>query len=135
MLQKEQDIKKFKRTCTSGFEYEEKNIAIDFDGVIHNFNKGWHDGVYGKPLKGSLNAIKKLSKKYKIIIFSSKVRSDRPLVNNKSGLQLVDEWLSKHGFSDYISEVTSEKPRANYYVDDKAVKFVNWKNTLEEILD
>ena len=50
-------------------------------------------------LKGSLNAIKKLSKKYKIIIFSSKVRSDRPLVNNKSGLQLVDEWLSKHGFS------------------------------------
>ena len=43
-----------------GFESDLKNIAIDFDGVIHNFDKGWYDGTcYGEPLPGSLEAIKK----------------------------------------------------------------------------
>ena len=52
-----------------GFENELNNIAIDFDGVIHNFNKGWHDGTcYGKPIPGALEAIRNLSQNYKIII-------------------------------------------------------------------
>ena len=47
-----------------GFEGENNNIAIDFDGVIHEF-KGWGDGTcYGEPLEGALEAIKLLSKKY-----------------------------------------------------------------------
>ena len=49
-----------------GFEKELKNMAIDFDGVIHNFDKGWYDGTcYGDPLPGSIEAIKKLSKEIK----------------------------------------------------------------------
>ena len=45
-----------------GFEQDAKNIAIDFDGVIHNFDKGFHDGTcYGDPLPGSLEALKKIS--------------------------------------------------------------------------
>ena len=118
------------------FDHEKNNIAIDFDGVIHTFNKGWHDGTcYGKPIKGSLDAIKKISKKYKIIIFSSKVRPDRPLVNGKTGYDLVAEWLKKNKFSNYINEITHEKPRANYYIDDKAVLFSdNWNKVLDKIL-
>ena len=117
------------------FDHEKNNIAIDFDGVIHTFNKGWHDGTcYGKPIKGSLDAIKKISKKFKIIIFSSKVRPDRPLVNGKTGYELVSEWLKKNKFSEYISEITHEKPRANYYIDDKAVLFSNnWNEVLKKL--
>ena len=77
--------------------------------MLHNFNKGWYDGTcYGDPIKGSLEAVKKIAKKYKIIIFSSKVRPDRPLVRGKNGYQLVKEWLKKHGYSKYISEITHE---------------------------
>ena len=55
-----------------GFEGDLKNIAIDFDGVIHNFDKGWYDGTcYGEPLPGALEAIRKLSESYTIIIFKS----------------------------------------------------------------
>ena len=57
-----------------GFEKELNNVAIDFDGVIHNFDKGWHDGTcYGDPLPGSIEAVKRLSKQYNIIIFTAKV--------------------------------------------------------------
>jgi hypothetical protein len=114
-----------------GFENDKNNIAIDFDGVIHCANKGWHDGTcYGEPIPGSLQAIETLSKQYKIIIFTAKAKPDRPLVNGKTGKQLVEEWLFKHNILDYISDITSEKPRAMLYVDDNAYRFENWNDTL-----
>ena len=40
-----------------GFEDQLNNIAIDFDGVIHTFDKGWNDGTcYGDPIPGSIEA-------------------------------------------------------------------------------
>lgn len=117
-----------------GFENESYNLAIDFDGVVHTFNKGYYDGTcYGEPLPGSLEAIKELSKKYKIIIFTAKVKENRPLVKGKTGRQLVEEWLIKYGIRDYVSEITAEKPRALLYIDDNAYRFDNWIKTLEFI--
>ena len=119
-----------------GFENELKNIAVDFDGVIHTFDKGWHDGTcYGKPLDGALDAIKRLSKFFNVIIFSAKVRPDRPLVDGKTGYELVDEWLIKHDIRKYVTEITHEKPRAKFYIDDKAIEFKNnWEEILERLL-
>jgi hypothetical protein len=117
-----------------GFEQDNKNIAIDFDGVIHNFDKGYHDGTcYGDPISGSLEAIQKLSTQYNIIIFTAKAKPNRPLVNGKTGIQLVSEWLNKHGVLRCISEITSEKPRAILYIDDNGYRFNNWDNTLNFI--
>ena len=113
---------------------EKSQLGLDFDGVIHKNSKGFHDGTcYGKPIKGSLEAIKKLSKNFKIIIFSSKVKKDRPLVNGKTGMQLVKNWLKKHKVLNYITEITCEKPRAKYYIDDKAIEFKSWAKTLKKI--
>ena len=117
-----------------GFENELNNVAIDFDGVIHNFDKGWHDGTcYGEPLPGSINAIKSLSKKYNIIIFTAKAKKNRPLVNGKTGVELVKEWLEKYGLTDFVSEITSEKPRAKIYIDDNGYRFESWEKTLNDI--
>lgn len=107
------------------------NIAIDFDGVIHNDNLGYHDGtIYGEIIDGAKDAIINISKNYKIIIFTAKAKSDRPFVNEKSGKQLVEEWLQKHDLLKYITEVTAEKPRAFLYIDDKGYRFDNWNDTL-----
>ena len=115
-----------------GFEEDVKNISIDFDGVIHDWNKGWHDGTcYGEPIEGALEAVKLLSEKYRIIIFTAKCKPDRPLVNGKTGKQLVLEWLKKYDLLDYISEVTHEKPRAMIYIDDKGYRFKTWQETLK----
>ena len=119
------------RDFPPGFESESSNIAIDFDGVIHNFDKGWYDGTcYGEPLPGALESIRKLSEKFDIIIFTAKAKPNRPLVNGKTGKQLVEEWLIKHGVRDCVKEITSEKPRARLYIDDKAYRFYNWQDTM-----
>lgn len=123
-----------KQDVPPGFEHEKKNIAVDFDGVIHEF-KGWGDGTcYGDPLPGSLEAILELSKVFNVIIFTAKARPDRPLVNGKTGKELVLEWLEKHDVLQYIDYVTFEKPRAKFYIDDKAIKFSNnWPEILKEV--
>ena len=113
---------------------EKSNIGIDFDGVIHNHHKGFHDGtIYGEPIPGAIEAIKYLSHKFKIIIFTAKAKSDRPLINGKTGTELVYDWLREHEIINHIHEVTSEKPRALIYIDDKGFRFENWEDTLEFI--
>ena len=114
-----------------GFEKDAKNLAIDFDGVVHTFDKGYYDGTcYGEPIEGSLEAIRELSKKYRIIIFTAKAKPSRPLVNGKTGEELVIEWLKDHDIIDCVSEVTAEKPRAFLYIDDKGYRFQNWQDTM-----
>lgn len=117
-----------------GFENEKSNLAIDFDGVIHNADKGWHDGTcYGEPLPGALEALKNLSTKYNIVIFTAKCKPDRPLINGKTGAELVYDWLLKHNVMQYVSLITSEKPRAELYIDDNGYRFKDWDNTIEFI--
>lgn len=117
-----------------GFENSKKTLAIDFDGVLHDAHSGWGDGTcYGDPLTGSLDAIKKLAQKYDIVIFTAKAKPDRPLVKGKTGSLLVREWLEKYEVLRYIKSITSEKPRAELYIDDNGYRFVNWQNTLKFI--
>lgn len=115
-----------------GFENDLNNLAIDFDGVIHNFDKGWHDGTcYGEPLPGALEAVARLAKNYNIIIFTAKAKPSRPLVDGKTGTELVSEWLEKHNVLQFVDEITAEKPRSQVYIDDKGYHFQNWEDTLK----
>ena len=122
----------FEKFLPPGFESDALNLSIDFDGVIHTYDKGYLDGsCYGEPIEGSLEAVRMLSKKFKIILFTAKAKPSRPLVNGKTGTELVWEWLKKYGIDDCVKDVTSEKPRSFLYIDDNGYRFENWKNTLE----
>jgi histidinol phosphatase-like enzyme len=109
-----------------------KNIAIDFDGVIHKCSRGYFDGtVYDDPIDGSLDSLRKIKNMgYNIVIFSCKSRSDRPKVNGIDGTQMIWEWLAKHGVDHLVSDVVSEKPRAAIFIDDKGYRFQNWEDTI-----
>ena len=123
--------KKYRVHC---FDDEKINIGIDFDGVIHKNSKGFHDGsVYDEPVEGSGEALKIISRKYNIIIFTAKAKPDRPLINGKTGKELIWDWLISKNFDKYITEVTSEKPRAVAYIDDKGIRFINWVTALENL--
>lgn len=118
-----------KNKTFKAFPDEYTNVGIDFDGVIHLCSKGFHDGtIYDEPVEGSLEAIKKLSDRFNVVVYSAKARSDRPLVEGKTGQELIWEWLKKHNIAKYVSEVTAEKPRALFYLDDKAYRFTSWED-------
>jgi|TARA_R100000479_G_scaffold162134_1_gene100091 ribonucleotide monophosphatase NagD (HAD superfamily) len=113
---------------------ESKNLAIDFDGVIHKNSKGFHDGtVYDEPIEGAYEALEKLSAHYNLVIFSAKAKPDRPLVDGKTGAELIWDWLEKYDMQKFIKQVTSEKPRALFYIDDKAINFTSWDTTLNTL--
>ena len=94
-------------------ENEYRTVAIDFDGVIHNANKGFHDGtIYGDLIEGSSDSLKRISKEYRIVIFTAKAKKERPLINGKTGKELVWEWLKKHSLDQYVDKVTAEKTKS-----------------------
>lgn len=110
------------------------NLGIDFDGVIHKNSKGYYDGtIYDEPIEGVHEALKTLSEKYTLILFTTKAKPDRGLINGRHTVELIWEWLKKHNLDQYISKVTSEKPRAVVYIDDKAVRFNNWEQCLNDL--
>lgn len=118
-------LKQIKREVNS-------TIVLDFDGVIHKNSKGFHDGtVYDAPIDGTEEALKILSSKYKLVISSCKADPRRPLVNGKTGQQLIWDWLEKHDLRKYIFKVTNKKVRALFYIDDKGITFTTWKKILE----
>ena len=113
-----------------------KQLAIDFDGVIHKSSKSFYDGtIYDEPVDGVEEALKQLSKDYTLIIYTCKANPDRPLVNDKTGIELIWEWLEKYDFAKYINEITHGKPNAKYYIDDKGIKFTSWNQTIEEVYE
>ena len=115
------------------FPDELKNIAVDFDGVIHKNSKGYYDGtIYDEPIDGARTSLQKLSEDYDVVIFTAKAKPDRGLINGKTGTQLVWEWLKKHDMDKFVTKVTAEKPRAVRYIDDKGVRFTSWSEYWKE---
>lgn len=113
---------------------EQINVGIDFDKVIHKCSKGYYDGtIYDDPVPGAYEALERLSQDYTVIVYTCKAKPDRGLVNGKTGTELIWEWLKKHDMSKFVSKVTAEKPRARFYVDDKAIRFTDWESTLAMI--
>ena len=113
---------------------EQINVGIDFDKVIHKCSKGYYDGtIYDDPVSGAYEALERLSQDYTVIVYTCKAKPDRGLVNGKTGTELIWEWLKKHDMSKFVSKVTAEKPRARFYVDDKAIRFTDWESTLAMI--
>jgi len=88
-----------------------KTISVDFDGVIHRYSKGWHDGTtYDVPMPGAFEAICKMRLRgYDVVIHSARPAS------------MIQEWLSVHWpkYPPYGEppSIAVEKPHAVVYID------------------
>jgi len=105
--------------------YGKKTLAVDFDGVIHRYSKGWLDGeIYDKPVEGAREALQKLSEDYRIVVFSARAKTPE-------GRKSIKKWLEKHKIP--FDEITSNKPPAFAYIDDRAIRFESWGKTLKAL--
>ena len=109
-------------------------IAVDFDGVIHKSSKGFHDGtIYDEPVDDVKKGLEYLSKSYKLVVYTCKANPNRPLIDEKTGTELIWEWMEKYDLSTYVSDVVYGKPNAKYYIDDKAICFIDWNQILKVV--
>lgn len=132
-------------------------IAVDFDGVIHAYSRGWADGsIYDPPVPGALEGLGALLDQEAVFIFTAREPEQ------------VAEWLLAYGF-DVVADaescerchgqftneapcqackgsglltfwnqrgqllVTSRKLPANAYLDDKGVRFTDWDQALADL--
>ena len=104
----------------AGVTIERGTIGIDFDGVVHDYTKGWQGGeVYGEEVPGAFETIYELMYKgFEVFLFTS--RGDDPRAR---------QWLREKGFSYWESiEMTDKKKGAIAYIDDRAIRFTNWSD-------
>lgn len=97
-----------------------KTACFDFDGVIATY-QGWRGfDVLGDPIKETIDAMRELKARgYRLVIFTS-----RPAT------QTLVDWLRNNNVPyDDINRnsknptLTSNKPVADVYIDDRAVRF------------
>lgn len=110
-----------------------RTLAVDFDGVIHTYERGWADGtIYGDVIPGAKAALLALMDMYAVYIHTTRDAWD---VASWIAVRLAIETITDvpdSGFWDQtgILLVTDRKLPAIAYIDDRAVRFENWADTL-----
>ena len=83
---------------------EKKTICIDFDGVIHDYGKGYQsEDKFGAMIAGADTGTSVLKQKgWTVIIFTTRKKSDK-----------LENWLKEHTISPTITSMrTPVSPKA-----------------------
>ena len=113
----------FQYTATSPHKHKKLTniIAIDFDNVIHDPNTAG-SGKMGMPMADCKLVMDKLvADGYKLVIWS---------LRSPHATHLA-EWLDYYDIP--YHDITSEKPDALVYLDDKAIRFTSWEQASKDI--
>lgn len=104
-------------------------ICIDFDGVIHSYEKGWQNGViYGDVVPGFFEWVESVRGRVKLVIYSSRSKSEDGVIAMGQWLHSRrNEWISsgggRHPTEPLEIEFAHEKPAAWLTIDDRAIRF------------
>lgn len=106
-------------------------IAVDFDGVIHSYTSGWMGAhvIPDPPVEGAIEFLSYLCNDgigANVVIFSSRAKTWR-------GRRAIRAWLYEHSGPHWQEnwqyqgiesiKITSVKPAASVYIDDRAHRF------------
>ena len=98
-------------------------LCIDFDGVIHSYERGWQDGaIYGTVTPGFCEWAEEAARLFELVIYSSRSRS-------REGVAAMQAWLAEQWRAHAPDRrmprfaFAHEKPPAFLTIDDRAVQF------------
>lgn len=117
-----------------------QTVAVDFDGVIHAYSKGWQDGsIYDGFMDGAVAGLSRLMSQYAVFVHTTR----RP--------RQVARWIEDH--SGHGIECTTRVPRSGFwnqrgyllvtrrklpavaYIDDRGIRFTNWDQALADLAE
>lgn len=100
-------------------------LSLDFDGVIHDYQKGWQGGrIYGNVTQGFFDWAQAAAKKFTLVIHTSRAKDDLAIAE-------IEDWLvqqaENHGFvghriKDWFT-IQADKPPALITIDDRCIRF------------
>jgi hypothetical protein len=114
-------------------------VAVDFDGVIHAYSEGWKDGtIYDVPMGGAVEGLQKLMEFFAVFVHTT--RQPYP----------VAQWLEEHGIPAFVELESAGRPRefwdeqgrvlvtnrklpAFVYIDDRAIRSLDWDQALADV--
>lgn len=116
-------------------------LAIDFDGVIHTYEKGWHDGtIYGDFVPDAMPAIEALMEHDAVFVHTTRnARQVAAWIQRTSGYNIdcttrpPRTWCGRRKpfwNTRGLLLVTNVKLPAVAYLDDRAVRFHDWQQGL-----
>lgn len=100
-------------------------LCIDFDGVIHSYDKGWQDGsIYGTVTAGFFEWAERAAELFTLTIYSSRSKESD---GASKMADFIDKeyrrtWLNKPCEIPFL--FASEKPPAFLTIDDRAICFM-----------
>lgn len=112
-------------------------IVIDLDGTICPVKNSTQLYEDLEPLPGAIEKIKQFRRSgHYVIIFTA-----RNMATQQSNLgrviknigKITLEWLEKYEIE--YDEIYFGKPNAEVYIDDRALRFNNWQDISEDLID
>lgn len=100
-------------------------LACDFDEVIHDKSHPLEGRRMGAPIDGAKRCLEEFRKEgHEVIVFTVMATSEH-------GTKAVEDWMKYYEIP--YDSVTSIKPNADVFIDDKAIRFIDWDKTLKEM--
>ena len=113
-----------------------RTVAVDFDGVIHAYSKGYHDGTcYDVAIERAEESLTKLLKDHQVFILSARDPEDIKYLMAIHMPQFVTRVIPvdsdiKFWDVDDVIGITRLKLPAIVYIDDRAQRFVSWESIM-----
>lgn len=98
-------------------------LGIDFDGTVAHEGKFISPSIIPyEPMEDAKEALELLSKFFRIVIFSCRAI-------DPEGQKAIELYMAKYLLP--YDVVTSVKPTAVFYIDNRAIRFETWKQVLK----
>lgn len=119
-------------------------LAVDFDGVIHKYLRGWADGsIYDDPVRDAFVSLDFLMQRGPVFIHTARKPAQvARWIEKRSGYTIeCTTWLPRTWYGKRkpfwntrgLLLVTDRKYPATHYIDDRALRFSSWDQVMYDL--
>lgn len=109
-------------------------VCIDLDGTICETKRVGQSYEDVLPNPGVVEALNLLAQSHYVIIYTARnmvTHSGNLGKINKHQARITMDWLDKYNIP--YDEILFGKPHYDVFIDDKAMKFTSWEQTMKEL--